>query len=181
MTNHRALGGLVASALIAVSGFSTAAESGLAETVRSLIGFSEFLPIMPAPMGETGCINLGGGLLLMDGNDLDEWSFGEASCKKRTVILLKHSFGSPGNGVGWRIVDAFLLPALRHGDELFQQGDCEVDGKTNTSFVAIVHLGRRDRVDHRNGVLAAWTVDPQAGKIVALDTKRVVCYPPTPP
>jgi hypothetical protein len=181
MIRHRKLKGFLLSILVAASSCASAADPDINETVRSLIGSNEFSTILPAPIGDTGCINEGGGLLLKNGKSFDEWSFGEATCSNRTVALLKRSPNSPGKHVDWRVVDAFLSPALRHGDEIFQQGDCELDGKTDTSFMAIVHLGRRERVGHRNGAKGAWTVDPHAGKIVALDTKRVVCYRPTPP
>lgn len=80
-----------------------------------------------------------------------------------------------------RILDAFLLPRLKHGERLMMAGDCELNGKTDKDFVAHVALGRREKVTWKNGVHVAWAPNPETEKIESISTRDIVCWRPTPP
>ncbi len=98
-------------------------------------------------------------------------------CNGEHLILLA-SLGAGGDN---QVLDARTLPRLRRGESLIYPGDCELDGNSDTDFFAIVRFGRRERVDGKTGVRAAWVPDPESGKIQPLATRRIVCWRPTPP
>jgi hypothetical protein len=62
-----------------------------------------------------------------------------------------------------------------------QPGECELNGNNDTYFTALVRLGRREKVDWKTGVRAAWVPTPETGKIEELPIRHVVCWRPTPP
>ncbi|MCM5677925.1 hypothetical protein M8A51_00070 [Schlegelella sp. S2-27] len=134
------------------------------------------------------CSNVGGSVVWNDGRPMDEWSFGEFICNGRSIALLKRQVGEASNGPTWRIVDALPLPSYeQHGEpkrpnalRLYFNGECELDGKTDTLFFALVRFGKRDRIDWRTGVERAWGFNLTAERIVPLSTKRIVCYRPEP-
>lgn len=98
-------------------------------------------------------------------------------CNGKHLIMLA-SLSAGGES---QILDARTLPRLSRGERLIYPGDCEVDGNSDTDFFAVVRFGRRERVDGKTGVRAAWVPDPETGKIQPLSTRRIVCWRPTPP
>lgn len=98
-------------------------------------------------------------------------------CNGRNLILLT----SLSDGSSPQILDALTLPRLKPGERLMRPGDCELDGNSDTDFIAVVRFGRRERVNRNTGVRAAWVPDPETGKIQPLSTRHVVCWRPTPP
>lgn len=151
------------------------------QRARDLIGTERIDVLLDEVLPGTECVNLGGGVIDIDGQEKSDWALDHASCGNRTMALLKRDVGTEGRYVRWRIVDTYLAPPIKKGTRLYQQGDCELDGKIDTTFYALARMGKRQAVNHRTGVLAAWTVDLEAQKIVPVSTRRVVCYRPTPP
>lgn len=148
---------------------------------RALVGI-EFDPLLPGDVVPgSECVSKGWQTVYINDRWIEGWALGSSICSERLVFTLEHRVDQDEREAKWRIVDSLLLPPPAKGARLFQQGDCELDGKTDRTLLAVVRLGRRERVDHRSGVIAAWSVDPAAGKIVPVSTKRVVCYRPTPP
>jgi len=158
---------------------------------RSLIGVT-YTPIFPSLRitEASSCTDEGGGSLALDGRLSREWSFGEAWCGDRVVLLLKRLVGrEKDKRPVWRIVDAVLLPLYKRDwtsrDERqvgkFIEGDCQLDGRVDNSLVVLARLGKRNRVDWRTGVKHAWTFDVEHERIVPVSIKRVVCRRPTPP
>ena len=80
-----------------------------------------------------------------------------------------------------KALDALLLPKLKPGEQFMEQGECELNGKTDTDFIVLARLGRRDKVTWKTGVRAAWRPNPETGRFEELSTKRIVCWRPTPP
>jgi hypothetical protein len=79
------------------------------------------------------------------------------------------------------VLDALLLPKLQAGERYMIAGDCEMDGRTDTDFVAIVRFGKRERVDWKTGVRAAWLPNVAKRRFEPLSTRNIVCWKPTPP
>jgi hypothetical protein len=103
------------------------------------------------------------------------------TCNGRQLMLLGTSTEkrSPNDTV--RVLDALLLPKIKSNERFMEPGECEVKGKTVPYFIARVNLGRREEVNWKTGVKAAWTVDIDQQKIIPLSTRDIVCYRPTPP
>ena len=80
-----------------------------------------------------------------------------------------------------KVVDALVLPKFGPGELLMRSGDCELNGSIDTDFFAIVRLGRREKVDWRTGIRAAWYPNPDTLTIESLSTRHIVCWRPTPP
>jgi len=79
------------------------------------------------------------------------------------------------------VLDAVLFPKLEKGERIMMSGDCELRRKIDKFFFAIVNLGKRDAVNWKTGVKAAWYPNPETGKIEKLSTRNIVCFRPTPP
>lgn len=148
---------------------------------RALIGIDFPTQMLGELIPGSECTDDGGGALEAEGRELKGWSLGVATCSKRFVYLLKRFQGYEDGNPKWHIVETLLLPPLKHGLQNYDMAECSLDGRFDTVFIALARLGRRDRVDHRTGVVAAWSIDTAAGKFVPISTKRVVCYRPTPP
>jgi hypothetical protein len=162
-----------------------------AEEARAMIGM-EYTASMPgeriAP-DRFSCINEGGAILLINGISQNDWSTSTTTCQGRPVITLERFVKRLGpRETTWRIVDTLVLPRYERDPDprrpnalrLFQTGDCELDGKTDTYFIALVRWGKREKIDWRTGVERAWTFDIERERIVPLSTKRIVCYRPEP-
>ncbi|GAB3552557.1 hypothetical protein GCM10027343_38230 [Noviherbaspirillum agri] len=128
--------------------------------------------------------------MLVNGVDHHDWSINKGQCQGQPVIMLERFISRSAPDVStWRIVDTLVLPRyMRDPDpgrrpnalRLFETGDCELDGKTDTSFIALVRWGNREQINWRTGVERAWTFDVERGRIVPLSTKRIICYRPEP-
>jgi hypothetical protein len=135
--------------------------------------------------GKLSCINEGGGRLHLDGVSYDDWSDGQAKCQGRAVVILKRAIGEANGRTTWRIVDTLLLPPTRlyrsskRPNALMMvssfEGICEASKRPDTSFVALVRWGKRDRIDWRTGVERAWTFDVERGRIVPMSTRSIEC------
>lgn len=79
------------------------------------------------------------------------------------------------------VIDAVLLPKPSDGEKMMFTGDCSLKGDTLTDFIALVHMGDRERVDWQTGVLKAWIPNVNTKKYEALSTRNIVCETPTPP
>jgi hypothetical protein len=84
-------------------------------------------------------------------------------------------------GGGSRILDALTLPSLQRGESLLHPGECELGGNNDTDFYAVARFGRRESVNQKTGLRAAWVPDPEAGKIRPLSPRNVVCWRPVQP
>ena len=135
------------------------------------------------------CTYVGGGLVLVNGEMSDKWAYSQLTCHDRPVAILEKKVDRPDAPDAWRIVDAMALPPFERDLDpkrpnalrLFGTGDCELDGKTDTLFLALVRWGsKRDRIDWRTGVERAWGFNLTAERIVPLSTTRIVCYRPEP-
>ena len=82
---------------------------------------------------------------------------------------------------GSRILDALTLPSLQRGESLLHPGECELGGNNDTDFYAVARFGRRESVNQKTGLRAAWVPDPEAGKIRPLSPRNVVCWRPVQP
>ena len=78
-------------------------------------------------------------------------------------------------------LDAVLLPRLKPGEQFMIVGDCELKGRTDTNFIALVNLGKREKVDWKTGVRAAWLPNVKTRRFESLSTRHIVCWRPTPP
>jgi len=123
------------------------------------------------------CKALGGYLLEKKEKTPEDYAIAEFTCDGRELLLLTQSLGFPRV----KVMDALLLPRLKPGERLMESGDCELAGKADTTFIVLVHLGRREKVDWKTGVRAAWMPMPETGKIEELPVRRVICWRPTPP
>ena len=92
-----------------------------------------------------------------------------------TIIQVTHN-----NSVAV-VLDALLLPKLKPGERYMMAGDCELGGKTDTDFLVIVHLGKREKVNWKTGVRAAWLPNVKTRRFESLSTRHIVCWRPTPP
>lgn len=160
------------------------------DEARVLIGI-EYTPrihgerISPAQLT---CTDEGGGLLNARDLPAETWSYGLARCQGRMVVMLQRKIGEVDGYVTWHIVDTLLLPPVHlepqpdrpNALRLFEAGDCEIDGKTDPFFIALVRWGDHEQIDWRTGVEQAWTFDIDQSKIVTLSTKRIICYRPEP-
>lgn len=99
------------------------------------------------------------------------------NCNGRGLYLFEQSIGDGKV----KVIDALHLPRFKPGERYMMTGDCEIDGNTDTDFIAIVRLGRREKVDWKTGIRAAWVPTPETGKIEELSTRNIVCWRPTPP
>jgi hypothetical protein len=162
-----------------------------AEEAGALIGMEYVIPMAGERIAPDrfSCISEGGGMLLSNGMPRNDWATSTVTCQERPVILLERFVNrlSPSETT-WHIVDTLVLPRYERDPDpsrpnalrLFQTGDCELDGKIDTSFIALVRWGKREKIDWRTGVERAWTFDIERGRIVPLSTKRIVCYRPEP-
>lgn len=80
-----------------------------------------------------------------------------------------------------RILDALLMPRLMPGERYMMTGDCALTGRTDTDFHVIVNLGKREKVNWKTGVRAAWLPNVKTRKFEPLSTRHIVCWRPTPP
>ncbi len=170
---------------------SSLAQANDTEVAKGLIGYEHIVvaPAQPFP-GRPGCINQGGAVIYTKGVFSYDWGNGIVICDGRPILFLERYIDTnPADRVyRARIVDAVVLPRYEldadprrpNARRLFETGDCELNGRTDTSFMAIVRWGKRERIDHRTGVEAAWGFDTERGRIVRLDTKRIVCWRPEP-
>ncbi|RIX49830.1 MAG: hypothetical protein D3M94_02255 [Rhodocyclales bacterium GT-UBC] len=99
------------------------------------------------------------------------------NCNGRGLYLLEQSIGDGKV----KVVDALHLPRFKPGERYMMTGDCEINGNTDTDFIAVVRLGRREKVDWKTGIRAAWAPKPETGKIEELSTRDIVCWRMTPP
>jgi len=123
------------------------------------------------------CKYVGGYAIVKQQQELEDYDIDSFICDGRRLHLLTKSLGFPKV----KIIDALLLPRFKLGDRLMESGDCELDGKHDTTIIVLVHLGQREKVDWKTGVRAAWMPMPETGKIEELPVRRVVCWRPTPP
>lgn len=163
---------------------STAAHAGgkpiltAEDEARALIGIKYDPRVLGEKLapGKLSCTDEGGGRLHLDGVSYDDWTEGLAKCQGRMIILLEHA---------GRIVDTLLLPPLqlyrspKRPNALMTissgEGICGASARPDTSFVALVRWGRRDRIDWRTGVERAWTFDVERGRIVPMPTRSIEC------
>jgi hypothetical protein len=129
------------------------------------------------------CSHVGGATMYVDGHAVDGWAYSEFSCSGRPIALLERRTDETDGRPTWKIVDTLLLPNYSLDDpnrpkalKLYFNGECELDGKTDTLFFALVRFGKRERIDWRTGVEKAWGFDLNAQRIVPLSTKRIVCH-----
>lgn len=178
---------------LAMTSITAPADSRPAMTVeeeaRALIGKEYTFRMQGQRISpELSCTSEGGGLLFINGVFDDEWASGAVKCQGRAVEVLKRAVGEADGDTTWRIIDTLVLPPYKESPNpkrpnalrLAAAGPCELDGRTDTFFIALVRMGKRDRIDWRTGVEKAWTYDIERGRIVPLSTKRIVCYRPEP-
>jgi hypothetical protein len=127
------------------------------------------------------CEPLGGYMLQSNKKSLNRLGVDSLKCNDRELQLLEQFMTDYAKGNKVKALDALLLPKLKPGELFMEQGECELNGKTDTNFIALVHLGRRDKVTWKNGVRAAWKPNLEAGKFEELSTKDIVCWRQTPP
>jgi len=182
---------IVVLSLIATAGLAaTACATSPMEDASALIGIVYTTRMPSGPIAARPfCTHEGGGMLVIDDAFSDEWAFASIDCRGRTIIALQR-FVEAGDGhVTWHILDTLLLPPYQndyvpdqpHALRLFDTENCELDGRQERYFIALVRWGERDRIDWRTGVEQAWDFDVARGRIVPLSPKRVVCYRPDPP
>jgi hypothetical protein len=172
--------GVLMAALLSFASPGFAAD--LAEEVRAMIGKEYERGPIPHPFGEGNCTMEGGGAVVVAQKEVPGWGLDQLACGDRIVMLLvRPTVTFPNPYAKWRVVDSLLLPPIKKGVRFFETGDCDLDGKIGTDFFSLARLGKREDVDYRTGVLAAWGLDLEAGKFVELSTKRVTCHRPTPP
>lgn len=172
--------GVLICALLPLASPCLAAD--LAEEVRAMIGKEYERGPMPHPFGEGNCTMNGGQVVYVANNEVPGWGVDHLLCGDRIAMLLSQpTVTFPNPYAKWRVVDSLLLPPIKKGVRFFRTGDCDLDGKAETDFFALARLGKREDVNYRTGVLAAWGLDLEAGKFVELSTKRVICHRPTPP
>lgn len=162
---------------------------GLEQQVRALVGL-EFTARAVGGTIASGvdCTDEGGGGVETDGIRAEGWSYGRVVCQGRSIAILKRAIGQEGQRIRWHIVDAVLLPHFElnpdpkrpNAPRLLSAGECELDGRTDTSFIALARWGKHDRIDWRTGVEKAWGYDPQKQRIVLLSPERIVCWRPEP-
>ncbi len=181
-----AMNRLLISFLFATLFFPAFAEEPRSEFERFFIGklWAHELSRYVYPPSGHECTNLGGHSLSKDQKSLDGFSINTFMCDGRELVIF--SADAKSTQVAWtlstvRILDAVLLPRLKKGEERMRAGDCELNGNANTDFIAIVHLGKRDEVNWKTGVRAAWYPNPETRKIERLSTRNIICYRPTPP
>lgn len=154
------------------------------EEVRALVGI-EYLEDAPsvriAP--HLSCTTQGGGMLTIDGVTHDDWWQGFVDCQGRSVLTLERRLRSQEKSTTWRIVDAVLLPPngmdpgpkRKNALSMVGMESCDLEGRPNTVFHVAARFGKRKRIDWRTGVKQAWTFDLEAGRIVPLPTRGIVC------
>ena len=168
----------LAGLLVSLCG-SSLATPPRTEFEQSFIG-REWIPecpdAAPYPLSYR-CKYLGGYEIRRKQKEVDGFSIQYFTCNGRELDL----FAQTVDGRKLKVIDALLLPRLKPGERLMQPGECELNGNNDTYFTALVHLGRREKVDWKTGVRAAWIPTPETGKIEELSTRHVVCWRPTPP
>ena len=100
------------------------------------------------------------------------------------MVLLERLVNGKNGLFIWKIVDAQVLPhhALAGDPQrpdtlaLYFNGECELDGGTDTLFLALVRFGQRKRVDGHTGVEQPWGFNLSARRIVPLPMQRIVCH-----
>ncbi|MCM5681747.1 hypothetical protein M8A51_19645 [Schlegelella sp. S2-27] len=172
-----------------VAAQADASSLPVAQEAQALIGIEFTAKAMGNPIDPgLSCTSKGGSTIEINGVTVEGWGYGRAVCQGRTVAMLKRIVGQEGADIRWRVVDAVLLPRFAwgfdpkrpHAPRLFKVGDCELDGRTDIFFIALVRWDKRDRIDWRTGVEKAWGFDPQKERIISLSPKRIVCHRPEP-
>jgi hypothetical protein len=172
--------------MAALGAASAAAQSSSAEQEAGMLFGVEYIesargqPLLP---NQNSCIDEGGQALQLNGASQELWAAGIAFCQGRRVELLKRAVGSEDGRTRWRIEDVLLLPQLEsapdadHPTKLTVEtaGICTLSGRADTSFLALVRWGARQRIDHRDGVLQVWGYDIRRGRIVQRRAKALVC------
>ena len=130
------------------------------------------------------CAYFGGYVLSKAKKSLEDFGVVSFLCDGRELVLFTDYSEFPRTS--WkappaRVLDAVLLPNLRKGERLMMPGECELNGNTNSKFIAVAHLGKYDEVNWKTGVRAAWYPNPETRKIETLSTRNIICYRPTPP
>jgi hypothetical protein len=118
-----------------------------------------------------------------------DFSYQLMRCGDQQILVLERLIEMSGSYPRLRVVDAIILPPFKSDATEFQpkvrqivgSGDCTLDGSRDREILALVKWGKGNRITSRNGVIAAWGFDLEAGKITRLDTSRIVCEKPTPP
>lgn len=170
---------LTIACLLGLLGNTSLAAPPRTEFEQSFIGREWTLvspDLNPYPLSDR-CKYLGGYGLRRNQQKVEGFSVDYFTCDGRELHLFEQAIGERKV----KVIDALLLPPLKPGDRLMQPGECELNGNTDTYFTALVHLGRREKVDWKTGVRAAWVPTPETGKIEELPTRHVVCWRPTPP
>ncbi|AKJ30508.1 hypothetical protein AAW51_3817 [Caldimonas brevitalea] len=134
------------------------------------------------------CVVEGGGVLWVDGQSADDWSFGTFDCRGRAVLVLQKITPNANGGKTKQIVDSLLMPRFERRPEsqrpsslqFLVMGECALDGSRDNFFVALGRYGKRNRIDGRTGVQHAWGFDVKQGRIVPLPTERIACDRPDP-
>ncbi|MCW7537252.1 hypothetical protein OOT46_05225 [Aquabacterium sp. A7-Y] len=130
------------------------------------------------------CTTDGGGSIEIRGRRREPWWYTQARCQGRAVVMLERQVGRVDRHATMQIADTLLLPRFEvewdptNPDALYlyANGSCELNGRTDTSFFALIRWGQRERIDARTGVERAWTFDLKRGRIVPLSTQHIVCY-----
>jgi hypothetical protein len=161
--------------VLALTCVSCLAETPRTEFEQSFIG-REFID----PPSDQ-CEPLGGFMLQSNESSSNRLSVDSLRCGDRELELLGRFLTNYARDNKVKVLDALLLPKLKPGEQLFQNGDCELNGKIDSDFFVVARLGKRDKVTWKNGVRAAWLINPETGKFEELPTKNIVCWRPTPP
>lgn len=162
-------------AILAISSQPCIAETVRTEFERGFIGreWNQKLALEGSyPLSER-CRYAGYSLLAKH----DEFSVESFVCDERKLELLVRATGNQKV----LVLDAVLFPKLAKGERIMMTGDCEIQKKADKFFFVLVNLGKRESVNWKTGVKAAWYPNPETGKIEELPTRHIVCYRPTPP
>jgi hypothetical protein len=156
------------------------------EEIKSLPGL-EYLHVMQGQdvASHLSCTDEGGGFIVQGNVMLDDWSKGLIRCQGRWALTLQRKVGKVESHLKWRIVDAVALPLISFDPQpadaevlrLVGEEHCEAKRLPNTTFMAVVRFGKRQRIDWRTGVEKAWTFDVKRGRIVPLSIKQIICEP----
>jgi len=160
---------LLAASALALFVTSCRADRGRSEFEQAFIGVEWTVPYLPSD----SCEYLGGYLL----PGQSEFAMSFHMCEGRRLELFER-FVAPRKA---KVLDALLLPKFVEGDDVMYVGECELRKKTDKFFFALVNLGKRESVNWKTGVKAAWIPNPKTGKIEELSTRHIVCFEPTPP
>ncbi len=130
------------------------------------------------------CTYRGGYTLSRSQKSRDGFGVDTFVCDGRELVFFTDDAEFPR--VGWkappsRILDAVFLPPLKKGERRMMTGECELNGNGRINLIATVYLGKRDEVNWKTGVRAAWYFNTENGTIENLSTRNIICYRPTPP